>query len=62
MLNPKRNTIIFQDDKIYVLKKGSYHEVQNKTGFILSCFETNGISTKVGLHISANLSKWRDKC
>ena len=62
MLNHKRNTIAFEDDKIFVIKKGSYYETQTKTGFVLSFFDSKEISSTVNIHIMANLDKWRSKC
>jgi hypothetical protein len=62
MLNHKRNTIAFEDDKIFVIKKGSYYETQTKTGFVLSFFNSKEISTIVDIHIKSNLDKWRNKC
>ena len=47
MLNSKRNTVTFQDDKILIVKKGSYYEIQTKTGFVLNYFDSKLISTNI---------------
>ena len=47
MLNSKRNTVVFQDDKILIVKKGSYYEIQTKTGFVLNYFDSKLISTNI---------------
>ena len=62
MLNPKRNIVTFQDDKLLVVKKGSYYEIQSKTGFILNYFDSKLVSTKADIYIEINLPKWRRKC
>lgn len=62
MLNSKRNTVTFQDDKILIVKKGSYYEIQTKTGFVLNYFDSKLISTNINIHIEINLPKWRSKC
>ena len=62
MLNSKRNTVTFQDDKILIVKKGSYYEIQTKTGFVLNYFDSKLISTNINIHREINLPKWRSKC
>ena len=62
MLNSKRNTVTFQDDKKLIVKKGSYYEIQTKTGFVLNYFDSKLISTNINTHIEINLPKWRSKC